>query len=688
MIQYFPIVTGSLTVLGNINVSGSITTSGSITISGSITSASFASTASYWSGSITNASSSSFASTASFVALAQSASFVANAQTASFVANAQTASYVLNAVSSSFASTASFVALAQSASNAVSAVTASFANNLTVAGTLTAQTLVVQTITSSVDFVTGSTRFGSLLTNTHVFSGSVTMNPGGLFVSSSGAVGIGVIPTQTSSLVFADTLSSKILFNNNANNYRIDLTSSISGGDAMMKFIAGSTGAGEVGFYTTTNLRMIIASSGNVGIGTSSPVTLDSGGVNLQIKDRSALFQLAAVNSTYLSNNIYYDGSWKRIVSGYGALIRLNDDSNGFSFLTTGTGGANSAVTFTSAMNITNAGNVGIGFDTPAYKLDVSGSIRTIANLNMTGTSSQILQTTANSIAGDNVAVFYNSNANSYGMYIGAGTGTNHALYITNAARNADLFKVQGNGQVFIGATSALFNTLVNINYNQSTYEGLALSTDKVYNGSPQPNLIFGGKYNSAGDYRQHATIQSIKDNATSGDSAASLVFNTNGNSASVTERMRISSAGYITTPAQPAFYAYLPGGATTTTTGNYAGFNTTRLNRGSHYNTSTGRFTAPIAGVYRFLFAALYRRQSGTSSGEISISINGSNVNTRGLAYVVNNIADGHTPIVAELIISLSASDYVMPFIHSVGASSDFYVGENLAYFCGYLIG
>jgi hypothetical protein len=57
MIQYFPIVTGSLTVLGNINVSGSITTSGSITISGSITSASFATSAS----NATNAISASYA---------------------------------------------------------------------------------------------------------------------------------------------------------------------------------------------------------------------------------------------------------------------------------------------------------------------------------------------------------------------------------------------------------------------------------------------------------------------------------------------------------------------------------------------------------------------------------------------------------------------------------------------------
>jgi hypothetical protein len=136
MILNSPTISGSLTVTGNIIASGSITLSGSVA-------------------------SASYAATASFVALAQSASYVLTAQTASFVANAQTAS---------------FVALAQSASNAVSAQTASFANAFTVASTLTAQTLVVQTITSSVDFVTGSTRFGSSLsTSTHQFTGSVSI---------------------------------------------------------------------------------------------------------------------------------------------------------------------------------------------------------------------------------------------------------------------------------------------------------------------------------------------------------------------------------------------------------------------------------------------------------------------------------------------------------------------------------
>jgi hypothetical protein len=47
--------------------------------------------------------------------------------------------------------------------------------DITSTGTITAQTLVVQVITSSTEFVTGSTRFGSLLSNTHLFTGSVSI---------------------------------------------------------------------------------------------------------------------------------------------------------------------------------------------------------------------------------------------------------------------------------------------------------------------------------------------------------------------------------------------------------------------------------------------------------------------------------------------------------------------------------
>ena len=134
MVQYFPIVTGSLVVLGNVSVSGSINASGSITISGSVASASYALSAS----------------------------------------NAQTASS---------------------------------ADNFLTRGTLTAQTLVVQTITSSVDFVTGSTRFGSVIDNTHVFTGSMAIT-GALYVPA-GNVGIGTTSASQKLHVFGQSDGTK-----------------------------------------------------------------------------------------------------------------------------------------------------------------------------------------------------------------------------------------------------------------------------------------------------------------------------------------------------------------------------------------------------------------------------------------------------------------------------------------------
>jgi hypothetical protein len=146
--------------------------------------------------------SSSYAATSSFVTLAQTASFVTIAQTASFVENAQTASFVTTA------QTASFVQNAQSASywsgsinnvlSASYAATASHADNFTVAGTLTAQTLVIQTITSSVIYSSGSNVFGNDLSNTQQLTGSVSIT-GSLAVNGSNVI----LSNQTSSMSVA-----------------------------------------------------------------------------------------------------------------------------------------------------------------------------------------------------------------------------------------------------------------------------------------------------------------------------------------------------------------------------------------------------------------------------------------------------------------------------------------------------
>jgi hypothetical protein len=246
--------------------------------------------------------SASFASTASFVQNAQSASYVLNAVSASRAVSssradsATTASYVLNAVSSSFAATSSF------------------ANSFTVGGTLTAQTINVQTITSSIEFVTGSTRNGSLAANTHQFTGSVLMtgsltvtttgtelqvnaggvsignaltdnhiisgslriNPNGLFVSSSGNVGIGTTTDRTT--VIGASGTGQTIGGSGTPNLTIWNTGNA---DWVYSTAVGNDGTvyhynkanTDMYYYTNNIARMIIKNGGNVGIGASTSPT-------------------------------------------------------------------------------------------------------------------------------------------------------------------------------------------------------------------------------------------------------------------------------------------------------------------------------------------------------------------------------------------------------------------------------
>jgi len=173
-----------------------------------------------------------------------------------------------NIVVSGSITTTGTVAISGSIASASFAATASSADNFLTRGTLTAQTLVVQTITSSVDFVTGSTRFGSLLANNHVFSGSVSMNPGGLFVSSSGNVGVGITfptnfgPTYKTLHVSSSVDDAFILATNPT---------------VVSQFRTNGTGSGAVGtrsnhdfvFLTNNTEKAVITANGEFGIGTT-----------------------------------------------------------------------------------------------------------------------------------------------------------------------------------------------------------------------------------------------------------------------------------------------------------------------------------------------------------------------------------------------------------------------------------
>ena len=118
--------------------------------------------------------------------------------------------------------------------------------------------------------------------------------------------------------------------------------------------------------------------------------------------------------------------------------------------------------------------------------------------------------------------------------------------------------------------------------------------------------------------------------------------------------RVEVPSAFFM--PNRPAFHAYRDAG--NVAAANQIIFNGTRLNRGNHYNTSTGFFTAPVAGPYWFFFwgmdaagsttynnqyVRLQRNSSGTNELRIYTSTN-STTRTQVSGGMVYRLGEGDT--------------------------------------------
>ena len=166
-------------------------------------------------------------------------------------------------VTGSLAGTASFATTASNALTASSADNLNVRNNLTasnavVSGTLTAQTLVVQTITASIEYSSGSNRFGSQLTDRQTFTGSLNVTGSSHFVY--GNVGIGTISPSVALHVANGSATTTGLFEytGGANSY------------IGIKSTSGTNYVGNVGYDMTFEAggsqKMVILSAGNVGI--------------------------------------------------------------------------------------------------------------------------------------------------------------------------------------------------------------------------------------------------------------------------------------------------------------------------------------------------------------------------------------------------------------------------------------
>jgi hypothetical protein len=526
-----------------------------------------------------------------------------------------------------------------------------YLNNLTVYGT------------QSVNFITSS--------QLDIADNIITVNTstpqirfGGIAVRDSGSAGTGL----TGSLLW-DSQNNHWIYTNPSG-------SSYSGG----MLISGPRNTGSMGDEQGTTLNAImkgmggdhITSSGifesgsNVGIGTSNPSLTfhinKSGASGPPVSSSTTPTGYAVIGSTF--NNNLYMGSYA--TTPYGFWMQGQDATNlatTYPIILQPIGGKVGIGTTspTRALTVQASDDDVISWRTPSYEVGRLGIDTNNAHgwIALYSSGSYKVQITAR----PNAPTYFNAGN------VGIGTDTPSTKLevigdtIISGSATAGGLIVQGVGTSATGtSTIKVRNGGYGASYNSilASGEGSAGFLQLGNNGN---NEIIGGSTLSGGYLKFWVNNTNYAPTAPNGTLA-----------------MVINSAGFVTHPINPSFSMWV---SVNTTGPGVVPFGGTNYNDGGYFNTTTYRFTAPIAGRYFFSFYCNVYANS-TAATYFTFRVNAT---YRGAFAYYSNKSVGNWHLASfQQVIKLDAGDYVDVFNNSVDRCD--YGSDAWGNFSGHLLG
>ena len=255
------------------------------------------------------------------------------------------------------------------------------------------------------------------------------------------------------------------------------------------------------------------------------------------------------------------------------------------------------------------------------------------------------------------IQVAYTVTANGSSAYRFAGNG------VVSTADNPDLYLIRGQKYRFINNSGGSHPFQI-----RESSGGSAYSTGVTNNGASSGNIDFAPVFNSPGQLVYQCT------------SHGGMVGN-----------IYISDGEYNTKPNNPVFMAYRTSNYSSGTSAAALVFNEEKIDVGNNYDTSNGRFTAPVTGLYEFAYASI--ASNVQTVYRYDLRINGS-IPYGGLRQELridqSNVTQYGTNGEFCLYINMTAGQYAQVYVHADSNVSSVYgdTSYGYTYFRGRLIG